>query len=70
MSPQKENHKKKHKPYKFWVNFLRNTQLATMFTRAAVFTAVVASATAFQPTLRAGVASKVLPLSAAHVYRR
>lgn len=29
-----------------------------MFTRAAVFTAVVASATAFQPTLRAGVAPK------------
>lgn len=35
--------------------------LAAMFTRAAVFTAVVASAAAFQPTLRAGVAPKVLP---------
>lgn len=30
-----------------------------MFTRAAVFTAVVASAAAFQPVLRAGVAPKV-----------
>ena len=33
--------------------------LAAMFTRAAVFTAVVASAAAFQPALRAGVAPKV-----------
>jgi len=35
------------------------TQQPIMFTRAAVFTAVVASAAAFQPVLRAGIAPKV-----------
>jgi hypothetical protein len=41
-----------------------------MFTRAAVFTAVVASAAAFQPTLRAGVAPKVRLRSRSKKFRR